>query len=48
MEGWSDAKFARFKDEYLTGDRMIKEGLNYFEDVLEPELKRILAVIENY
>lgn len=48
MEGWTDIKFIKFRDEFLNADRLYKEGNSYLEDILMPEIKRIQILIEGY
>jgi len=48
MDGWTDNKFVKFRDEFMNAERLYKEGNQYLEDILLPELKRIQIVIEGY
>jgi len=48
MDGWTDANYAKFHDNYLSAERLFKEGNNYVEDILLPEIKRLQVIIESY
>lgn len=48
MQGWTDINYIRFKDNYDTAERTLKEGIKQFEEVLVPELKKLLNSIEDF
>ena len=48
MDGWTDNKFLKFKDEFLVAERNIKYGLKQFEDNLIPTIKKIQNLIDQY
>jgi len=48
MEGWNDIKFLKFKEEFQQAERFLKEGNNYIEDIIMPEIRRIRLLLEGY
>jgi hypothetical protein len=48
ISGWNDHRYDLFKDNFDTGEKMLKDGVRHFEDVLIPDLKRILVSIEDF
>ena len=48
MQGWNDINYIRFKDNYDTAERTLKDGIKQFEEVLVPELKKLLNSIEDF
>lgn len=48
MMGWNDKNYYRFKDNFSIAKRHFDEGLSLMEEVISPELKRILNNIENF
>ena len=48
MEGWTDHKFMKFKEDFQQSERYFKEGLQYVDDIIMPEIKRIRLVLEGY
>jgi len=48
MEGWTDRRFLIFREEFEQSERFLKEGTQYIEDILLPEIKRIQAILEGY
>jgi hypothetical protein len=48
IQGWSDMNYIKFKDDFDNAERTIKDGLKQFEDILIPELKKILHSIEDF
>jgi len=48
VEGWNDRKFTKFKEDFSQAERYLKEGSQYIEDILLPELRRIYMILEGY
>jgi len=48
LQGWNDLNYVTFKDNFENAERKIKEGVKEIEEVLTPELKKILASIESF
>lgn len=48
LQGWNDEYYINFKDDFDIAERLIKEGVKQFEETLIPELKKILASIEDF
>jgi predicted proteasome-type protease len=48
IQGWNDINYIQFKDMYDTAERQVKEGIKEFDEVLVPELKKIISSIEEF
>ena len=48
MSGWNDASYYKFRDNFTMAKRQIEDGLALLEEVAVPELRRILANIDNF
>jgi len=48
LQGWNDNSYYRFKEEYDSTERQVKDILSQYEEVLIPNLKKILNSIENF
>ena len=48
LQGWNDMNYIHFKDKFDNAERQIKEGIKEMEEVLVPDLKKILNSIEDF